>query len=178
MIESQIEELRVIPDFVQTPTGFNSYSIQANTSRYFSQRTQATITAGTDVYVMTLYNNGVHDRVVRISGVALSSFSDGYVSQLRLSFYKDSTLTAPSFSSITGSDIEIDTTGSAVLGTQVFDVYGASGGNPAYPKSLLKFIPKEVYSVILAPGEVVTITDTSTTNHTLLCSIMWEEIIN
>jgi hypothetical protein len=121
----------------------------------------------------------VNDRVVRISGMAVASASSGDVSLLRLSFYKDSTLTSPTFHAIPNSVIQYDTIASPVVpGTLVFDYYGASGGSATYPTSVLTFIPREAYSVIIAPGEYVTITDTTSTSHTLYCTFMWEEIIN
>ena len=71
------------------------------------------------------------------------------------------TLSSTSPMSIPNSDVQVDTAGSftAATGTQVYEVDTTTFYpiTPSYAGAA-EYIPKELYSVIIAPGETATIT--------------------
>ena len=84
-IDSKVDTLRTFPEFAQTPTGFSSEKILANTSRYFFQSTTKSIFAGSgETYLMSLFNSGTNNRVVRISGLGGATAGGGGTTDLSI----------------------------------------------------------------------------------------------
>lgn len=182
VIDSKVDEIRSFPDFVQAPTAFQSQGINAKTSRYFFTKRTIGLNA-TEKQVFSFRNDSV-STVVRISAVgcgldlSLGAGSGNAISTW-VSLYKNATLSLESFSSFDPSSVlSINTAGTFTGGTQVYELQAGITADGA-PRAF-EYLPKELYSVIIAPGEILTVAAGmgTSTGDTSSIIIMWEEIIN
>lgn len=176
------------PTYVQVPSAFVSESIATNTSRYFFKRLQFNY-AGNEQYVFSLQNTG--SRVARISAIGCETHSAVASNYFALHFYKNSNASDTNYTPINNSTLQISTQGyftsgyntilqgignwAGVQGDEVYalQAVGSFGGVRGF-----EYIPKELYSLIVASGETLTITLDANGSAMYDVIIMWEEIIN
>jgi len=165
---------QVVPEYVQVPTSFNSQEISTQTSRYFFQNVSTSYFSN-ETFVMGFQNTGTV--MVRVS--AIGAYISGACSGI-FRMYKGLTLNYTDYSPISNSTLELTTASTSFSGgTQVYQLQIADGASQSGPVSQLSYIPKELYSVTIAPGETLAITVSNAigidTNISTI--IMWEEII-
>lgn len=186
VIDSKVDEIRSFPDFVQTATLYTSQGINSKTSRYFYTVFTGNSNSFFEGYVASLKNNNVNNRVIRISaiGITTTALTIGSASLSSLVVRKNATLSGASFTDIDpiNSDMQSDTsaTWTASTGTLVYGIdLWSSGGGTLKPIGIkFKNISKETYSIILAPGEVLTFNMIPDGNINYRLHVLWEEIIN
>jgi hypothetical protein len=183
------------PEFVQTATRFDAAPIESHTTRYFSiKKTTSINNFNLEFHCFSLYNAG--NIMVRVSGINALTFSSnnavtGNIGNSSVySMYKNGTPPGGSFFPFSPSSVIQLNVNAGFLsgGTLVFETYSSFDNILGTGTSTVSTsIPKELYSVMIEPGETLTLTAlcglrTSGTPvqalTKLVITIEWEEIIN
>lgn len=163
----------IAPTYVQVPSAFESKKIITNTSRYFLQRVSVDYLGSNEKYAFSLHNTGTS--IARISALGCATYATG-ADYFTVSSYKNGIISGTNYTPINNSTFEISKNGYFSGGLD--EVYTLQGvGNNGKVRAF-EYIPKEIYSVIVAPGETLTVTIKANGSTIYNILIMWEEIIS